>query len=108
MIGDQIGTVPGWPPKERDSLPPVWPVIPMDKLPPIELPAPPGKPTEYNNFILQYTAVQDWLRKIDKILIAAKAFDEATGQPDCEIADKMEKLKELSEAFEVKMDFFKT
>jgi len=80
-IGDQIGTNP----------------YPWDIHPPIE-----------KSIVWPYKiqAMQEWLLKIDKILIAAKAFDIATGQPDCEIDEKMAALKELAEQFDVDMEFF--
>lgn len=70
----------------------------------IKIPEPPEVPEQMNP--LQEQAMRDWLKKLDKILVAAKAFDEATGQPDCEQADKMKALKELAEAYDVQMEFF--
>ena len=122
-IGDQIGSIP-WPnpnnPNERPNqwgtnpwgtqqYPYVWPQTEPEEQPIVNIPAapePPALDADSDLIGLQVKAVREWLKKIDKILIAARDFDEATGQPDCETAEKMSKLKELAEVFDVDMEFF--
>lgn len=119
-IGDQIGGVP-WknpynpldpyrPEKETAPTEPwTWPIVTPDTQPVITIPEAPEAPAldaDSELVGLQVKAVVEWLKKIDKILIAARDFDEATGQPDCETAEKMQNLKELAEAFGVEMEFF--
>jgi hypothetical protein len=57
---------------------------------------------------LQHKSIVDWLQKLDKILIAARQFDIATNQPDCEVAEKMATLKKLAGLYNVDMEFLKS
>jgi hypothetical protein len=105
-IGDSIGSYP-W--KDPNSEPWVWPTTDKTTSPIVNIPDAPDMPaldSDSELIGLQVKAVKEWLLKIDKILIAARDFDEATGQPDCETDEKMAKLKELADAFGVDMKFF--
>lgn len=105
-IGDRVGTSP-WSDGVKDM---AWPYVKDKVLPVIDLPLPPPPPTDASlssgSIPLQIREVREWLHKLDIILIAAKAFDEATGQPDCEVAGKMKDIKKLASTFGVKMKFF--
>ena len=102
-IGDQVGTAP-WSPQNPYPGISDWPYKKQTESP-IQIPSPPNPPKDLNG--LQIKAVVEWLEKLDKILIAARAFDEATGQPDCETDEKMAALKALAEQFGVDMEFFR-
>jgi hypothetical protein len=115
-IGDSIGHVPWENPHKKTNpweTPPSpykddwWPYVkPNDIITIPEAPEMPSFDADSDLIRLQVKAVKEWLKKIDKILIAARDFDEATGQPDCETDEKMAKLKELADAFGVDMKFF--
>lgn len=44
-----------------------------------------------------FDALRKEIEELRTLLIAAKHFDEVTGQPDCEMAEKVELLKRLGE-----------
>ncbi len=47
--------------------------------------------------------IREELVELKKLLLAAKAYDDATGQPDCEIQEKVDLIKRIAEA--VGLDF---
>ena len=44
------------------------------------------------------------MRELKKLLLAAKGYDEKTGQPDCETDDKVALIKAVAEAVGVDFD----
>ena len=44
------------------------------------------------------------MESLKKLLHAAKIYDEETGQPDCEIAEKMTMIKEYAESLGVDLE----
>lgn len=45
----------------------------------------------------EFLALKREVEELRKLLLAAKAFDEATGQPDCEVDEKVELIKKIAE-----------
>jgi hypothetical protein len=45
----------------------------------------------------EFDALKREVEELKKLLIAAKQYDDATGQPDCEQADKMALIRKLAE-----------
>lgn len=82
-IGDQWSkTVPGVHPWTQpyiapDPKPFVWPTPGVSKA--------------------EFDALRNEIQELRKLLIAAKAFDAATGQPDCEVEEKTALIKRLAE-----------
>lgn len=57
----------------------------------------------------EMAALRREMEELRKLLLAAKAFDAATGQPDCEEEEKVALIKRLAEIVGVDMtDVFKT
>lgn len=81
MIGD------GW----EQQFPNRWPQV-IPNLPSI----PEVSRTEFD-------ALKKEMQELKKLLMAAKKFDEATGQPDCEIDDKVKLIKEIAKLVGVDM-----
>jgi hypothetical protein len=52
----------------------------------------------------EFEALRLEMQELRKVLLAAKAFDEATGQPDCEMEEKVTLIKRLAELVGVSMD----
>ena len=52
----------------------------------------------------EFDELKHEVTELKKLLIAAKKFDEATGQPDCEMADKIAILKKVAEFVGVNLD----
>jgi hypothetical protein len=52
----------------------------------------------------EFDALKKEVKELKKLLLAAKKFDEATGQPDCEMEDKVAVLKKVAKAFGVNID----
>lgn len=44
------------------------------------------------------------VEELKKLLVAAKAYDEATGQPDCEMEEKVDLIKRVAEAVGVDLE----
>jgi len=59
---------------------------------------PPGVPQE------EFDALKKELGELKELLKAAKRFDEATGQPDCETNEKVGLLKRLAELVGVDLE----
>lgn len=72
-------------------------VIPTPSFP-ISNPIPPWATKE------DLEEIKKSLEEIKKVLIAAKLFDEATGQKDCEMDEKVELLKTLGRQLGVDME----
>lgn len=51
----------------------------------------------------EYEALREELEELKLLIKAAKRFDEKTGQPDCESAEKTEFLKKMGEILDVDM-----
>lgn len=45
----------------------------------------------------EFEALRAEIQELRTLLLAAKAFDEATGQPDCEVEEKVGLIKRLAE-----------
>lgn len=52
----------------------------------------------------EFEALKAEVEQLRLLLKQAKAFDEATGQPDCEIDEKVELIKRVAEAVGVDLD----
>jgi hypothetical protein len=51
----------------------------------------------------EFDALKKEMQELKKLLIAAKQYDEATGQPDCEMEDKVELITKLAKLVGVDM-----
>lgn len=63
----------------------------------------PQVPSEHNKIIIQpgvsqseFDALRKEVEELKKLLIAAKDFDKATGQPHCEMDEKVKLIKEIA------------
>ena len=83
MIGD------GW----RQQFPERWPNYPLQQLPAIP---------EISR--IEFDALKKEMEELKKLLEAAKKFDDATGQPNCEMEDKVALIKNIARAVGVNMD----
>ena len=88
MIGDQ------W---QRDFTPRFPPQIPYDRIDLEEYKLPEISRAEFEE-------LKEEMRELKKLLLAAKEYDEKTGQPDCETDDKMALIKAVAEAVGVDFD----
>ena len=52
----------------------------------------------------EFDALRREMEELRKLLVAAKEYDKATGQPDCEIEDKVALLKKHAEIVGVDLD----
>lgn len=52
----------------------------------------------------EFDALRCEVEELKALLLAAKAFDEATGQPDCEMDEKVELIKRVAEAVGVDLE----
>lgn len=52
----------------------------------------------------EFEALKAELEALKKVLKEAKLFDEATGQPDCEVDEKVGLIKALAEALDVDLE----
>jgi hypothetical protein len=46
----------------------------------------------------EFEALKKEMEELKKLLLAAKAYDKATGQPDCEMDDKVKLIKAVAKA----------
>lgn len=81
MIGD------GW----RDQFPQRWPTIT------------PGVTTEPEVTRAEFEALKKEMQELKDLLKVAKKFDEATGQPNCEVDEKVRLIKEIAKLVGVDM-----
>ena len=77
----------------RDNFPDRWPDwVPNNPTPMPMIPiAPPSVSKE------DFDKLVKEVKQLKKLLIAAKKFDEQSGQPDCEMYEKVEFIKRLGE-----------
>jgi hypothetical protein len=54
---------------------------------------------------IQPAISQEEIAEFRRLLERAREYDKRTGQPDCEMEDKREKLRKLAEELGVKIDF---
>jgi len=52
----------------------------------------------------EFDALKRDVEELKKLLTAAKHYDEATGQPDCELESKIELIKKVAKLVGVSMD----
>lgn len=52
----------------------------------------------------EFEALKKEVMALKELLLAAKKFDEATGQPDCEMESKIAIIKKVAEAVGVNLD----
>ncbi len=52
----------------------------------------------------EFEALKHEIEELKKLLIAAKQFDAATGQPDCEMDEKVALIKRLADLVGVDLD----
>lgn len=52
----------------------------------------------------EFEALKRDVAEMKELLIAAKRIDEKTGQPDCEMADKVDLLRRVAEAVGVDLE----
>ncbi len=52
----------------------------------------------------EFEALRNEIKELRKLLIAAKEFDAATGQPDCEMEEKVAVLRRIAELVGVDLD----
>jgi hypothetical protein len=86
-VGDQWGR----------EFPDRWPNIPVYPQPNITY-------TEPEISREEFEALRQEMRELKRLLLAAKAFDKATGQPDCEMDEKVELIKRIAELVGVDME----
>lgn len=77
----------------RDQFPNRWPDL-----------YPPGAEKLGSVTRAEFEALKQEVEELKKLLLAAKEFDEKTGQPDCEIDEKVELIKKIAEMVGVDMD----
>jgi hypothetical protein len=82
----------------RQTWPTPFPVNPYQQWPHDGvLPAPPAPPFPFNGIQAPYNGPsKEQFEEFLKLLRAAKAFDEATGQPDCKNDEKLDWLKAIA------------
>lgn len=51
-----------------------------------------------------FEALKKEVEDLKRLLLAAKAFDEATGQPDCEMDEKVELIRQIADLVGVDVD----
>ena len=51
----------------------------------------------------EFDSLKKQVEELRELIIAAKKFDESTGQPNCEMAEKVELVKKFAEALGVDM-----
>lgn len=52
----------------------------------------------------EFDALKKQVQEMMEIMREAKRYDEKTGQPDCEVDEKMEKIRKICEIFGVDFD----
>ena len=86
----------GW----RDTFPSRFPFVPVNPITPH--PFIPYLPPEVTRE--EFEALKNEMEELKKLLIAAKKYDEATGQKDCEMEEKISLIKQIATLVGVKMD----
>ena len=77
----------------KDKFYPRWPTVPTNPVYPIP---------EISR--QEFEALKKEMEALKKLLAEAKKFDEATGQPDCQMDDKVKFIKQIAKALGVNMD----
>ena len=72
----------------RDSFPDRWPSIPV---------YPNTWPSKSEVTKAEFEALKKEVEELKKLLLAAKEYDKKTGQPDCQMDEKVEFIKKLAE-----------
>lgn len=101
---DWTGRNPQWVPQPA----PTYPYAPQEQNP---LPQPSNPFAPYNGGIFgpsgptraEFDALKKELEALKELLLAAKRYDEATGQRDCEEADKVKLFRALAKLVGVDM-----
>ena len=52
----------------------------------------------------EFDTLKNEVAELKKLLMAAKAYDAATGQPDCEMGEKIDLLRKVAKAVGVDLD----
>lgn len=52
----------------------------------------------------EFEELRKEMEELKQLLLAAKAFDEATGQPDCEMDEKVELIRRVAELVGIDVD----
>lgn len=87
MLGDDWGR----------RFPKSWPEIPLT----------PDRPLiNLDNYITkeEFNKLKNEVEELKKLLLAAKEYDKATGQPNCEMDEKVALIKKIAEAVGVNVD----
>lgn len=88
-IGDQFGS----------DFPQKWPNVPTTPIP--NMPSVPWPPVYQNPFEFvsrnEFEALKREMEELKKLLLAAKAYDKATGQPDCEMGEKVKMIRQIAQ-----------
>lgn len=75
-----------------------WPNVPLD--PPPYSPVEGGTTTNIKVIVPitreEFNALKEEVEALKELLVAAKHFDEATGQPDCEMDEKVELIRRIA------------
>ena len=88
FIGDAYG----------QQIPQRWPWVQPYVQPTVTITTPPDVSRE------EFDALRREIEELKTLLIAAKHFDEVTGQPDCETGEKVALLKKLAALVGVDLD----
>lgn len=85
---------------------PFWP--PPTTVTPAPYIQPPGvtimkDPYEQTPTRAEFNALKNEMEELKKLLLAAKQYDEATGQPNCEMEEKVELITKLAKLVGVDM-----
>ena len=87
-----------WQPITPWQYPPYQPCIPPD------LPSPQPLPTKDDYTRNEIKKLRKEMKELIKLLKQAKEFDKNTDQPDCEISDKVDFIKQLAKFVDVDLD----
>lgn len=77
---------------------PGWTPVPATGVADVVIQMPPDVSRE------EFDALKQEVTELVKLLKAAKIFDEVTGQPDCEMDEKVELIKQLAETLGVDLE----
>lgn len=104
FIGDRFGkSIP-------NDYPWTWPYIDPPYIHPMPIPKtsfptlPKILPIEETVSKEEFNKLKKEIEELKKLLLAAKEYDKNTGQPDCEIDEKVKTIKKLAELVGVNMD----
>lgn len=83
----------------RNTLPYRFPWVPTEPMP---HPTPPYIPPHVSR--AEFDKLRKEVEELKELLKAAKRYDEATGQPDCEVAEKVDLIKRIAKLVGVDME----